>query len=152
MDENKIEPNLKIIKNAALDDVRPGDHITWEYAGAWGGVTTFERREGVAHHRDHDGDWCTEEGRYVTDREVDGRTITIRRTVKELPTDPGVVIVTNDGNDNIEATTGGPIWHANEAVLGGDGRWHGVWRRAGGRTAISSVLPWGVTPSTWKVG
>ena len=59
MNEQKIEPNLKIIKNATLDDVRPGDHITWDDVEEEHGITCTLRREGIAHHRDLDGDWWT---------------------------------------------------------------------------------------------
>ena len=73
------EPNMQIIENASLDDVCPGDHVTWEEDRVYHGVTAFERHEGIAHHRDSSGDWCTEEGAWITCGE--GTTLTIRRTV-----------------------------------------------------------------------
>ena len=146
---NLNDPNVKIIKNATRDDVRPGDHVTWEYTGAREGVTTFERREGIAHHRDSDGDWCAEGGRYITYSEGYGRTITIRRTVQELPTGLGAVIVAKEEGGGIEATVLGRVWHAREAVFGADGRWHGVWRSTSG--AISYAAPGQIVPGTWRV-
>ncbi|MCV7529062.1 hypothetical protein M3D01_004125 [Micrococcus luteus] len=143
------DANAQVIENATRDDVRPGDHVTWEYTGAREGVTTFERREGIAHHRDSDGDWCAEGGRYITYSEGYGRTITIRRTVQELPTGLGAVIVAKEGGGGIEATVLGRVWHAREAVFGADGRWHGVWRSTSG--AISYATPDQITPGTWKV-
>lgn len=141
--------NVKIIENASRDDVRPGDHVTWEYTNTRNGVTTFERREGIAHHRDEDGDWCTKEGRYITYRESNDSVITIRRTVQDLPTTPGIPIVANDGHEYIEAVFSGVVWRTSEAVLGLAGLWHGVWRA--GRSVVGSVSPELITPGTWKV-
>ena len=73
--------NVKIIENAALDAGRTGDHIVWEHTEAFHGVTRTVRLEGIAHHRDQEGDWCTEEGRWLTNGEDEGTTITIRRPI-----------------------------------------------------------------------
>ena len=75
----------------------------------------------------------------------------VRRTVQEPPTTSCAVIVTADGRKYIEATAGGAVWYANEAVLGPDNRWHGVWRTDSGRVTISSVSPGDITPDTWNV-
>lgn len=142
-------PNVKIIENAALDDVRPGDHLTWERVTTIDGVTITTRYEGIAHHRDEDGDWWTGEGMYITQGEGEGITLTIRRTVQELPTGLGAVIVAKEEGGSIEAAVLGVVWRAREAVFGGDGRWHGVWRSTSG--AISYAAPGQITPGTWKV-
>lgn len=69
------------IENASLDDVRPGDYVVWEESSEEDrGVTRTVRREGIAHHRDISGDWCTEEDLWITDGE--GTTITIRRPIE----------------------------------------------------------------------
>ena len=65
--------------NAALGDVRPGDYIIWEAAEMRGGVTVTDRREGIAHHRDKWGDWCTADGVHITAGEDEGTTLTIHR-------------------------------------------------------------------------
>lgn len=75
------DPNVKIIENAYKSDVRPGDHVTWEKTRRMGGGTITERREGIAHHRDGDGDWWTKDGMWITCGEDPRVTITIRRTV-----------------------------------------------------------------------
>ena len=73
------------------------------------------------------------------------------RPVRELPTKPGTVIVPADGHEYIRATANGSFRRASEAVLGPDGRWHGVWRKASGRVPDTSISPSGITPGTWKV-
>ena len=80
------DQNVKIIENATRDDVRPGDHVVWERPVAERPVaerdaTTTLRREGIAHHRDHYGDWCTKGGMWLTDLAGEGTTITIRRPI-----------------------------------------------------------------------
>ena len=77
--------NVQVIENASLDDVRPGDHITWDDVEEEHGITCTLRREGIAHHRDLDGDWWTEDGMWVTSGEGEGIALTIRRpTTKEI--------------------------------------------------------------------
>ena len=83
------DPNVKIIENAARADVLPGDHITWKWVQEFGGATIKSSHEGIAHHQDGDGNWWTEGGMWLTDREGEGVTLTIRRTAEELPTKPG---------------------------------------------------------------
>ena len=144
------DPNVQTIENAALDDVRPGDHVVWEESDTERGVTSIIHREGVAHDRDSQGDWCTEEGLYITAGEGEDVTLTIRRPVQDLPTRLGSTIVTNDEGGAIEALSSGIVWRAPEAILGADGRWHGVWRRVSGSGAIPSVAPERIIPNTWK--
>ena len=74
--------NVQIIENARMDDVRPGDHITWERVRSRiGAATMLERREGIAHHRDKDGDWYTENDVWLAGLEDAAVTITIRRPI-----------------------------------------------------------------------
>lgn len=85
-----------------------------------------------------------------------GRTSSARsanpyRPVQELPAEPGTVIVPADGRERVEATAGGAVWYAHEAVRGPDNRWHGVWRTDSGRAGISSFGPKYIIPGTWKV-
>lgn len=143
------DANVQVIENAARDDVRPGDHIVWERIQRPGGVTITTRLEGIAHHRDSSGDWHAENGIWLTDVESEDVTITIRRTIQELPTASCTVIIPADGCERVEAIAN-VVWYANEAVLGPDNRWHGVWRADSG-LAISSVSPGDITPGTWKV-
>ena len=144
------EPIVKTIENATRDDVRAGDHVLRETAMTEYGVTRTVRREGIAHRRDSNGDWRTIKGGWLTDGEGEGDTLTIRRTVQELPTGLGAVIVAKEGGGGIEATVLGRVWHAREAVFGAGGRWHGVWRSTSG--AISYATPDQITPGTWQVG
>ena len=143
------ESNMQIIENATRDDVRAGDHVLRETAMTEYGVTRTVRREGIAHRRDSNGDWRTIKGGWLTDGEGEGDTLTIRRHAQELPTASCAVIVPADGCERVEAMAN-VVWYANEAVLGPDNRWHGVWRADSG-LAISSVSPEEITPGTWKV-
>ena len=145
----KNDPNVQVIENATRDDVRPGDHLILETPRLWRDVTITTRREGIAHHRDGDGDWCTEDGVWLTDFSDASGTLTIRRPVQELPTGLGAVIVAKEEGGSIEAAVLGFVCRAREAVFGGDGRWHGVWRSTSG--AISYAVPDQITPGTWKV-
>lgn len=74
-------PTVKIIENASLDDVRPGDHITWDLTWTHRDVTLTNRREGIACHRDEFGDWWGKDGGCITVDGQAGATLTIRRTV-----------------------------------------------------------------------
>lgn len=144
------DANVQIIENATRDDVRPGDHITWMCVEEIDSVTTKHHREGIAHHRDRDGDWRAKDEACITLGE--GTTLTIRRPTQELPTKPGTVIVVNDGHEYVEAVVRGVVWRTREAVLGPDSRWRGVWRMDSGYVASSwSVRSHEITPGTWKV-
>lgn len=138
------------IENASRDDVRPGDHLIWTIITENGGVTLTYRREGIAHDRDDDGDWCTEEGRWITDGEREDTTLTIRRPVKELPTEDGAVIVPADGHEYITVTANGATWYVREAVRAREGLWLGAWRSADRLRCY--VATYQITPGTWKVG
>ena len=138
----------KIIENATRDDVRPGDHLTWERVTTIDGVTITTRYEGIAHCRDAGGDWWTSEGMYITND--DDATITIHRPVKELPTKTGAVIVPADGREYIEAKMNCGTFHAREAVHRHDGFWVAAWR-TDGRGQTSYVTSDCITPGTWKV-
>ena len=74
------DQNMQIIENATLDDVRPGDHLVWEYAREVDGVTITVRREGVAGARYGNVDWYTKDGMWITDSRQ-GDTLTIRRPI-----------------------------------------------------------------------
>ena len=143
------EPNMQIIENASRDDVCTGDRIIWERAWEREGVTYLERCEGIACYRDSDGDWRTAEGRFVTDGERVGTTITIRRTVQELPTEDGAVVIPADGHDYIEARVYNKTYRAREAVRHWTGGWHAAWRS--GPEVRGVVAPEDITPGTWKV-
>lgn len=85
----KNETAVQIIENATREDVCPGDHITWKWVQEFGGATIKSSHEGIAHHRDGDGNWWTEDGMWLTDREGEGTALTIRRHAEDLPTKPG---------------------------------------------------------------
>ena len=76
---NKNETDIQVIENASPDEIQTGDHVVWEWVGSGRGVSVTERREGIAHHRDWTGGWCTEDDGWITDLEDKGFTITIRR-------------------------------------------------------------------------
>lgn len=140
------DTRVKTIENATLDDIRPGDHITWSEMWESRGVTTTKKREGIAHRRDADGDWCTEEGAWITDLSGDAVTITIRRTVQELPTEAGAFIEAAD--EFIEAVVAGHTYRAREAILSA-GAWWSAWRTDTGDGG-QAFLPECITPGTWK--
>ena len=138
MDE-KIETAVQVIENATRADIRPGDHITWECPREMDGVTVTERHEGIARFRDEGGDWWTDEGMYI--KTDDAATLTIRRTVQELPTEyDGAVIVPADGHEFIEIRAGKKsrrlTWDADAFV------WY---------DAYGTYLCTDITPGTWKV-
>ena len=151
MNEITPTPKVQTIENATLDDVRPGDHLDWEWTRVRNGVTITSQRVGIAYHRDSDGDWWAVEGGWLTQGEGKDITLTIRRPIQDLPTKPGTVIVRADGHKYIEATgsVSGATWRTKEAVLGADGRWYGVWR--GPRGAACSVASDQIDLDTWKV-
>ena len=134
------DPNMEIIEDARPGDVRAGDHLTrtrvWETCG----VVVTDSREGIAHHRDEDGDWYTKDGMWITNGEDEYTTLTIRRPVQELPEEDAAVIVPADGLEFIETRTGKKsrrlTWDA-ECL---------VWYDARG-----THLHGDITPGTWKV-
>ena len=146
------QPNMteKIIENATRDDVRPGDHLTWERVVTIAGVTYTTRREGIAHRRDASGNWSTEDGQRITAGKGEHATLTIRRPVQELPTKSGTVIVPADGREYIEAKMDCGTFHAREAVHRHDGFWVAAWR-TDGQGQASYITSDCITPGTWKV-
>ena len=73
------------------------------------------------------------------------------RTVPELPTKCGTVIVANDGHKFIKAEVDGIAHRAREAVLGANGWWYGAWRKAEGDGLLSAMFPKHISAPTWKV-
>lgn len=140
------EQSVRIIEGATRDDVRPGDHISWEWHRERSGVTIVTRREGIAHHRDEEGDWRTAEGEWLTKGE--GVALTIRRPVREMPTEQGTVIVAMQEGEYIEAEVDGETWRAREAALDSVGDWIGAWRS--GDRVIAYVTSESINPDTWK--
>ena len=146
----KNEAAVQVIENASLEDVLPGDHLTWECVMVHGGLTMTNRREGIASYRNVSGDWWTAEDMSITEGNEDDTTLTIRRTVKPLPTEPGTVIIPDDWHDHITATVGGMTYRAREAILIGVNDWHAAWRSDTG--VMIYATPDQITPGTWKVG
>lgn len=123
------------------DQVCVGDEVKWDYYGLT--MTATVARV------DKTGSLYTAAGLHIGVRSVG--TWHVRRSAQELPTEPGAVIVPADGREHIEAECFGIVWRASEAVLGQDGRWHGVWRRGAGVAAVGSVSPGRITPGIWKL-
>ena len=142
------DQNVQIIENATRKDVLPGDHVVFRHTWKRDGLAVEARREGIAHHLD-DGNWCTESGMYITLGVGEDVTITIRRTVQELPTEDGAVIVPADGHDYIETRVYNKTYRAREAVRHWTGGWHAAWRS--GPEVRGVVAPEEITPGTWKV-
>ena len=112
------------------DPVRVGDEVRQELNG----VTTIA----VVGRVDVEGDPWTTEDRFIG--VIDEGTWYVRRTVPELPTEDGAVIVPADGYEYIETQTGKKsrrlTWDA-ECL---------VWYDARG-----THLHGDITPGTWKV-
>lgn len=112
------------------DPVRVGDEVRQELNG----VTTIA----VVGRVDAEGDPWTTEDRFIG--VIDEGTWYVRRTVPELPTEDGAVIVPADGYEYIETQTGKKsrrlTWDA-ECL---------VWYDARG-----THLRGDITPGTWKV-
>ena len=113
-------------------------------------VTATEIREGIAHHRNEDDAWCATDGMWIAPCDGEGITITIRRPVQDVPTEPGTVIVNNDGHEYITATTAGQTYRAREAILIGENQWHAAWRSDEG--VLIYVSRERIDPDTWKKG
>jgi len=123
------------------DPLNVGDEVRQDVQG-----TT---RTGIVGRVGGNGEVRTAEHGYIG--VLDLGTWYVRRAVRELPKSGPSVIVPADGHRDIEALLDGIVWSANEAVLGPDNRWHGVWRSDSGWAVISSVAPEHITPDTWKV-
>ena len=78
MNEN-TDPDVQVIEDASLDDVCPGDHLTWDLTWTHRGVTLTNRRGGIACRRDEFGDWWAKDGGCITVDGQAGATLTIRR-------------------------------------------------------------------------
>ena len=143
------DPTVKIIENATPGDVRAGDYVVWECARESGDATFTERREGIVHNHDRYGDWYTKDGIYLTLGAGEGITITIRRPVQELPTEPGTVLEAADGHEYITATFAGEVYRAREAILRVPDHWHAAWRSD--TSVMASFISGWIDPGTWKV-
>lgn len=77
----KNETSVQEFAAATHGAIWSGDHVVWTETGVIDGVTVTIRREGIAHHRDSDGDWRTAEGGRIADGEGESTTITIRRPI-----------------------------------------------------------------------
>ena len=81
---------------------------------------------------------------------LDSGTWYVRRTVQELPTEDGEIIIPADGHEHVEAVVYGHTYYANAAMLV-NGNWQAAWGTAIGWAApISSMTPESITPGTWK--
>ena len=120
--------------------VRVGDEVRQDLIG----LTTTA----IVGRVDQYGDLCTAEGGYIGNI-CSGIWYVCRPAIQELPTKRRTVIIANDGYERIEAVVSGVIWRTSEAILGLDGRWHGVWRA--GQVAVGSTSSASITPGTWKV-
>ena len=72
------------------------------------------------------------------------------RPTPALPMEDGAVIIPADGREYIEAVVNGHTYYAREAMLI-NGLWRAVWRTPHCFQVSYSVLPWKITPGTWKV-
>ena len=144
------EPNMQIIENATRKDVRPGDHVVFRHTWKRDGLAVAARREGIAHHLD-DGNWCTEAGMYITLGVGEDVTITIRRTVQELPPErDGVVLVPADGHEAITTTKGQEF--ARLTFTTKQDLWYGPNLAARpGDWVIQTTAADRLTTGTWKV-
>ena len=123
------------------DQVRVGDEVKWDYYGLT--MTATVARV------DKTGSLYTAAGLHIGVRSVG--TWYVRRAAQELPTEPGAVIVPAEGREFIEAVANGHTYYAREAMLI-NGLWRAVWRTPHCFQVSYSVLPWKITPDTWKVG
>ena len=158
MSKKKIEPTVAMILEAASTgtplgtDARAILRAALNHPDAAG---LFADEDTIRAAREQGWDQAT---RWIDSYQggPNGRTDSARsanphRPAQELPTENGAVIVPADGHEYIEAACFGIVWRASEAVLGRDGRWHGVWRRGAGVAAVGSVSPGRITPGIWKL-
>ena len=81
----------------------------------------------------------------------------VRRTVQELPTEDGAVIVPAEGHEYIEAKVNGQTFIAREAVAGQSefgpiNVLHGAWRMVDDGARVQGQMGRDfITPGTWKV-
>lgn len=120
------------------DQVRVGDEVRQDRCGVI--------RTAVVARVDKDGGPWTAEGGFIGLPGVG--TWSVRRTVQELPTEPGSVIVPADGRDYIEATLWGETFYARAALRSWTD-WHAAWRAGERKCGLASSGE--ITPGTWKV-
>ena len=153
MTEYTSDPTVKIIENASLDDVCPGDHITWEVTETIRGLTNTARREGIAHHRDAFNNWRTKDGDCITlsEGESEGVTITIHRPINDLPRYDGAVIVPIDEDGVVEAGFANIMYTTRHATYDSlTDTWVGLWKRTNGDCTIARMPPGHIIKTTWK--
>ena len=145
------ENSVKIIESASLDDVRASDHVAWTEVQKVHGVTVTVRREGIAHHRDNDGDWCTQEGLWIAGGYGEDTTLAIRRTIPEPPAEyDGAVLVPADGHKAI-TTTDGQVF-SRLTFTTKQSIWYGPNLAAKlGDWVIQTTSLSRLTPGTWQV-
>ena len=158
MSKKKIEPTVAMILEAASTGTPSGTDARAILRAALNhpdAAGLFADEDTIRAAREQGWDQAT---RWIDSYQggPNGRTDSARsanphRPAQELPTENGAVIVPADGHEYIEAACFGVVWRAREAVLGLDGRWHGVWRRGAGVAAVGSVSPGRITPGIWKV-
>ena len=158
MSKKKIEPTVAMILEAASTGTPSGTDARAILRAALNhpdAAGLFADEDTIRAAREQGWDQAT---RWIDSYQggPNGRTDSARsanphRPAQELPTENGAVIVPADGHEYIEAACFGVVWRAREAVLGLDGRWHGVWRRGAGVAAVGSVSPGRITPGIWKL-
>ena len=143
------EPRMQTIENATLDDVRPGDHVTWEDTWECRGVTRTVRREGIAAYQRPTGDWDTADGMNITPGEREGVTLTIRRPVQERPPERDGAVIVHLEHEAIRAKDNtGHLNDFHRLTYDTDTHtWYGM--------DLAGNLRWttsrDITPGTWKV-
>ena len=175
MDEKKIEPTEAMVDEAAnaisMEEMDTPLHLRSDLARQNLRNRARTALSSALNHPDAPGLFADEDGLRAARgqgwddaadwaihniNDIDAERIRLAnpyRPVRELPTEGGIVIVANDGHDDIEAIgpVSGATWRTKEAVLGADGRWYGVWRLDARTPAAASVAPEHITPGTWKV-
>ena len=146
--EDDTDPNIQIIENATLDDIQAGDHVIHLEVLNYSGITVTGRREGIAHHLDKDGDWCTEEGEWIICETDEDDVITIRRAINTLPTKDGSVIVHHEHEAIRAKDNTGHLNDFHRLTFDEDTQtWYGM--------DLAGNLRWttadDIAPNTWKV-
>ena len=116
-----------------------GDEVRRDHCG----IT----RIAVVGRVDGEGDPWTAESDFIG--EINDGTWHVRRTIQELPTEPGTVLEAADGHEYITATFDGETYRAREAILLGSGHWQAAWRSDEG-VMVYVIAEW-IDPGTWKV-
>ena len=95
-------------------------------------------------------DWIRGEQEGPSWHTTNARLANPYRPAPALPTEDGAVIIPADGHEYIEAVIDGQTYYAREAMRI-NGLWRAVWRTPHCFQVRYSVLPWKVTPGTWKM-